>query len=55
MLSSAGVKRGDHVIDLGSGDGSIVIWPANSLKVFQTAQQIAVADAFRPPAPVPSA
>ncbi len=28
MLSSAGVKRGDHVIDLGSGDGRIVILAA---------------------------
>jgi len=28
MLSVAGVKRGDHVIDLGSGDGRIVILAA---------------------------
>ncbi len=28
MLSIAGVKRGDHVIDLGSGDGRIVILAA---------------------------
>lgn len=28
MLSMAGVKRGDHVIDLGSGDGRIVILAA---------------------------
>ncbi|MDB5965518.1 MAG: hypothetical protein JWQ72_2018, partial [Polaromonas sp.] len=28
MLSSAGVKKGDHVIDLGSGDGRIVILAA---------------------------
>ncbi len=28
MLNSAGVKRGDHVIDLGSGDGRIVILAA---------------------------
>jgi SAM-dependent methyltransferase len=28
MLSSAGVQRGDHVIDLGSGDGRIVITAA---------------------------
>ncbi len=28
MLNSAGVKRGDHVIDLGSGDGRIVITAA---------------------------
>ncbi len=28
MLSSAGIKRGDHVIDLGSGDGRIVILAA---------------------------
>ena len=28
MLSAAGVKRGDHVIDLGSGDGRIVILAA---------------------------
>jgi len=28
MVSSAGVKRGDHVIDLGSGDGRIVILAA---------------------------
>ncbi|MES2941799.1 MAG: class I SAM-dependent methyltransferase, partial [Pseudomonadota bacterium] len=28
MLSTAGVKRGDHVIDLGSGDGRIVILAA---------------------------
>ncbi len=28
MLSSAGVKRSDHVIDLGSGDGRIVILAA---------------------------
>lgn len=25
MLSSAGVRKGDHVIDLGSGDGGIAI------------------------------
>ena len=28
MLNAAGVKRGDHVIDLGSGDGRIVILAA---------------------------
>lgn len=28
MLTAAGVKRGDHVIDLGSGDGRIVILAA---------------------------
>lgn len=28
MLSMAGVKRGDHVLDLGSGDGRIVILAA---------------------------
>ncbi len=28
MLNSAGVKKGDHVIDLGSGDGRIVILAA---------------------------
>jgi SAM-dependent methyltransferase len=28
MLTTAGVKRGDHVIDLGSGDGRIVILAA---------------------------
>ena len=28
MLTLAGVKRGDHVIDLGSGDGRIVILAA---------------------------
>ena len=28
MLSMANVKRGDHVIDLGSGDGRIVILAA---------------------------
>ena len=28
MLNAAGVKRGDHVIDLGSGDGRIVILSA---------------------------
>ena len=28
MLNTAGVKRGDHVIDLGSGDGRIVILAA---------------------------
>ncbi len=28
MLSAAGVKRGDHVLDLGSGDGRIVILAA---------------------------
>ncbi|MDI1274174.1 methyltransferase domain-containing protein [Polaromonas sp.] len=28
MLTIAGVKRGDHVIDLGSGDGRIVILAA---------------------------
>lgn len=32
MLSSAGVKRGDHVIDLGSGDGRIVILAAKKFE-----------------------
>jgi SAM-dependent methyltransferase len=32
MLSSAGVKRGDHVIDLGSGDGRIVILAARKFE-----------------------
>ena len=32
MLSSAGVKRGDHVIDLGSGDGRIVITAAKKFE-----------------------
>jgi SAM-dependent methyltransferase len=32
MLSSAGVKKGDHVIDLGSGDGRIVILAAKKFE-----------------------
>jgi len=32
MLSSAGVTRGDHVIDLGSGDGRIVITAAKKFE-----------------------
>ena len=32
MLSSADVKRGDHVIDLGSGDGRIVILAAKKFE-----------------------
>lgn len=32
MLSVAGVKRGDHVIDLGSGDGRIVILAAKKFE-----------------------
>jgi hypothetical protein len=32
MLSSAGVKRGDHVIDLGSGDGRVVMLVENAFK-----------------------
>ncbi len=32
MLSSAGVQRGDHVIDLGSGDGRIVITAAKKFE-----------------------
>ena len=32
MLNAAGVKRGDHVIDLGSGDGRIVILAARQFE-----------------------
>ena len=35
MLSMANVKRGDHVIDLGSGDGRIVILAAKLAELQQ--------------------
>ena len=41
MLNAAGVKRGDHVIDLGSGDGRIVILAAKRFEATGLGVEIA--------------